>query len=126
MMTTYRDLLPRLGGYLSHKYSLHLPRMELFLQELARRETLYFEQRGADEQEPLYAGPGYRDHYYKVRHQVCSVGTVCLGLNYPAAVRIATGCCCVRGYAELCYCSLVATITFLVLCSIDQVWDRTW
>jgi hypothetical protein len=88
MMTTYRDLLPRLGGYLSHKHSLHLPRVELFLQELARRETLYFEQRGADEQEPLYAGPGYRDHYYKVRHWACSVGTACFGLITPLLCEV--------------------------------------
>jgi 5'-3' exoribonuclease 1 len=66
MMNTYRDILPGLGGYLTQKNSLHLPRVEMFLQELARREPLYFQQRAMDEKEPAYAGPGYRDHYYEV------------------------------------------------------------
>jgi hypothetical protein len=75
MMNTYRDILPGLGGYLTQKNSLHLPRVELFLQELARREPLYFQQRAMDEKEPAYAGLGYRDFYYQVR---CSYDvTVC-------------------------------------------------
>ena len=49
MMNVYRDLLPALGGYLTQKASIHLPRTELFLQEIGRREPLYFQQRATDE-----------------------------------------------------------------------------
>jgi len=66
MMSMYRELLPSLGGYLTSKTHIHRARVELFLQELARREPLYFEQRAADEQESAYADAGYRDHYYEV------------------------------------------------------------
>jgi 5'-3' exonuclease len=37
MMNVYRDLLPALGGYLTDKAALHLPRFELFVQEVSRR-----------------------------------------------------------------------------------------
>lgn len=66
LMSLYRELLPSLGGYLTSKTHIHRARTELFLQEAARREPLYFEQRAADEQESAYAGKGYRDHYYEV------------------------------------------------------------
>jgi 5'-3' exonuclease len=68
MMNIYRDILPKLGGYLTDKAKIHLPRVELFIQEIARREPLYFQQRSIDEKEKEYAGDGYKDHYYKVRH----------------------------------------------------------
>jgi len=67
LMNLYRELLPSLGGYLTSKTHIHRARLELFLQEAARREPLYFEQRAAEEQESAYAGKGYRDHYYEVR-----------------------------------------------------------
>ena len=67
MMNVYRDMLPALGGYLTDKAAIHLPRLELFVQEISRREPLYFEQRAVDDKDPGYAGEGYRDHYYQVR-----------------------------------------------------------
>lgn len=66
MMNTYRDILPRIGGYLTDKTAMHLPRVELFLQEVARREALYFEQRAVDDKEKEFGGEGYRSHYYEV------------------------------------------------------------
>lgn len=48
------------------KERIHLPRVELFLQEIARREPLYFQQRAIEEQDDAYAGDDYRKHYYKV------------------------------------------------------------
>eukprot|EP01036_Dinobryon_divergens_P031378 gene31378-40766_t len=70
MMTIYRDMLPQLGGYLTDKESIHLPRVELFLQEIARREPLYFQQRAIEEQDDAYASDDYRKHYYKVKFGV--------------------------------------------------------
>lgn len=32
MMNVYRDMLPDLGGYLTDKANIHLPRLELFIQ----------------------------------------------------------------------------------------------
>ena len=65
MMNVYRDIMPSLGGYLTSKADIHLPRVELFLQEIARREPLYFQQRATDEKEPLYAEDGYKELYYR-------------------------------------------------------------
>ena len=79
MMSMYRELLPSLGGYLTSKTHIHRARVELFLQELARREPLYFEQRAVDEQESAYADAGYRDHYYEVSvFLVCAISVACL------------------------------------------------
>lgn len=36
MMNVYRDIMPQMRGYLSEKSAVHLPRLELFLQEIAR------------------------------------------------------------------------------------------
>lgn len=66
MMNVYRDILPSLGGYLTDKSSIHLPRLELFLQEVARREPLYFQQRAVDEKDDSYASDGYKAYYYQV------------------------------------------------------------
>jgi 5'-3' exonuclease len=66
MMNIYRDLLPSLGGYLTDKNRIHRARLELFVQELARREPLYFEHRAIEDQTSEYAGPQYRDFYYEV------------------------------------------------------------
>ena len=65
MMNVYRDIMPTLGGYLTDKSKMHLPRVELFIQEIGRREPLYFQQRATDEKEPRYAEDGYRNFYYK-------------------------------------------------------------
>ena len=67
MMNTYRDILPELGGYLTNKAEIHLPRTEAFLQEVGRREPLYFQQRSIDEKDPLYAGDNYRERYYQLK-----------------------------------------------------------
>lgn len=66
MMNVYRDMLPDLGGYITSKSSIHLPRLEMFIQEISRREPLYFQQRAIDDRDKNYAGDGYREHYYKV------------------------------------------------------------
>lgn len=65
MMNVYRDLLPTLGGFLTDKSKIHLPRLELFLQEISRREPLYFQQRSADEKEPRYNDDDYKKFYYE-------------------------------------------------------------
>lgn len=46
--------------------NIHLSRVELFLQEIGRREPLYFQQRAIDEKDTEYAGENYSEHYYKV------------------------------------------------------------
>jgi hypothetical protein len=43
-----------------------MARVELFVQEIARREPLYFQQRAIDEKDDDYASVNYKDHYYKV------------------------------------------------------------
>ena len=49
-----------------------MSRVELFLQEIGRREPLYFQQRAIDEKDTEYAGENYSEHYYKVSlHDVC-------------------------------------------------------
>jgi len=67
MMNVYRDLLPtKLGGYLTSKGAIHLNRLELFVQEVGRREPLYFQQRAVDEKDPGYSEENYREYYYQV------------------------------------------------------------
>jgi 5'-3' exoribonuclease 1 len=51
MMNVYKDIVPSLGGYLTDKNQIHLQRVELFVQEVARREPLYFMQRAIDEKD---------------------------------------------------------------------------
>lgn len=48
MMNAYKDMLPDLGGYLTDKTKIHLPRLELFFAELAKYEPHYFERRAAE------------------------------------------------------------------------------
>jgi 5'-3' exoribonuclease 1 len=66
VMKVYKELFPVMGGYLTEKNKIHLPRLELFMQELSRREPLYFQQRSVEEDEREYATPAYKDHYYMV------------------------------------------------------------
>ena len=76
MMRVYSDMLPRqLGGYLTNKSSIHLNRVELFVQEIGRREPLYFQQRAVDDKDDGYAGEGYREHYYQVTLRIFHVST---------------------------------------------------
>lgn len=65
IMAIYSDLVQKVG-YLTDKNKMHLPRVELLIQEVSRREPLYFMQRSVDEQVPEYGTPKYRDHYYLV------------------------------------------------------------
>jgi hypothetical protein len=46
---------------------IHLPRVELFLQEIGRREPLYFQQRAIDEKDSKYGDDDYAEHYYKTK-----------------------------------------------------------
>jgi len=48
MMNAYKDMLPALGGYLTDKTKIHLPRLELFFAELAKYEPHYFERRAME------------------------------------------------------------------------------
>ena len=67
LMTIYQTLLPRLGGYVTDRTAVHLPRLEMIIAEFARREPLYFEQRATDDYVPEYATDEYKEHYYKVQ-----------------------------------------------------------
>lgn len=69
-MSVYKDMFPTLGGYLTDKGQLHFPRIELFIQEISRREPLYFQQRAIEDKERPFATPEYRDHYYKMKFQL--------------------------------------------------------
>lgn len=66
MMEVYRDMIPTLKGYLTKETAIHLPRVEYFIQEIARREALYFQQRAITDKEPDYATEKYKEVYYKV------------------------------------------------------------
>jgi len=69
MMNAYKDMLPSLGGCLTDKTRVHLPRLELFLRELAKYEPPYFERRASDEgtgeefDPKTYAGLYYQDKF---------------------------------------------------------------
>ena len=69
-MSIYIDILPSLGGYLINKEYIHRNRIELFIQEIARREPLYFQQRGVEEKITEYMDSGYREYYYLVGYSV--------------------------------------------------------
>jgi len=66
MFSTYKRLLPKMGGYLTHAGSLHRGRVEIFLADLALHEAETLEQR-AQEAEQFEAkrdrrnGPGKMD-----------------------------------------------------------------
>ena len=46
------------------------------MQEIGRREPLYFQQRAIDEKDTEYAGENYSEHYYKVCINFCLVKLV--------------------------------------------------
>eukprot|EP00547_Thalassionema_nitzschioides_P005996 CAMPEP_0194204872 /NCGR_PEP_ID=MMETSP0156-20130528/4284_1 /TAXON_ID=33649 /ORGANISM="Thalassionema nitzschioides, Strain L26-B" /LENGTH=697 /DNA_ID=CAMNT_0038930999 /DNA_START=211 /DNA_END=2304 /DNA_ORIENTATION=+ len=52
MMTTYVDLLPEWGDYLTDKEMIHPKRFEQFMYNLAYYEEEHFKRRGIEEQEP--------------------------------------------------------------------------
>ena len=87
MMNVYRDLIPALGGYLTQKASIHLPRTELFLQEIGRREPLYFQQRATDEKGAL-ASSLLVHTVYKKQH----ISTSTLPLS-PLFLLLLVSCC---------------------------------
>ena len=80
MMNIYRDILPKLGGYLTDKAKVHVVRIEAFLQEVSRREPLYFQQRAIEEKDEIYAGDQYKQHYYERK----------FGLEGPASEKAPT------------------------------------
>jgi Xrn1 helical domain len=54
------------GATLCTRLQIHRGRLELFLHEVARREPLYFRQRGIEEQDQLYQdAEQYKEHYYQ-------------------------------------------------------------
>ncbi len=85
MMNIYRDMMPRLGGYLTNKADIHLSRLEVFIQEIGRREPLYFQQRAIDEKDQAYGGENYKSHYYKMKFNdaatISKKTTECNGAN---------------------------------------------
>lgn len=94
-MNIYRDIMPRTGGYLSDKNGIHLPRLELYIQELARREPLYFQQRAVDEKEPNYADDGYKNFYYKVsgKETITSVFVLTICFYVDICINMLLSCC---------------------------------
>jgi len=65
MMNNYKDLLPVMGGYMTDKGRIHLPRLELFFRELSRYEPAYFKHRAQEEQNEAMGAEDYKDHYYQ-------------------------------------------------------------
>jgi len=73
MLSTYTDLLPKMGGYLTNKEKIHPDRFEQFLQYLMVYEAEHFSRRAVNENEPRWAAEendsdersvSYRDFYY--------------------------------------------------------------
>ena len=65
MMASYRELLPKMRGFVTDKEKIHLPRLELLVRSLAAYEPTYFARRGALEKVPEYEdAKTYADHYY--------------------------------------------------------------
>eukprot|EP00190_Bangiopsis_sp_CCMP1999_P001137 CAMPEP_0198735810 /NCGR_PEP_ID=MMETSP1475-20131203/61887_1 /TAXON_ID= ORGANISM="Unidentified sp., Strain CCMP1999" /NCGR_SAMPLE_ID=MMETSP1475 /ASSEMBLY_ACC=CAM_ASM_001111 /LENGTH=649 /DNA_ID=CAMNT_0044499531 /DNA_START=328 /DNA_END=2277 /DNA_ORIENTATION=- len=65
MFRSYKELLPTWGGYLTDLHRLHPERLERFFRTIAEAEEHFFSQRSLEEEEPLYDGPTYKEHYYK-------------------------------------------------------------
>lgn len=64
-LNTYNGLF-KVGGYLTDKEEIHLPRFELLARALATFEFDYFDRRGVVENVPEYRSPdSYRRHYYQ-------------------------------------------------------------
>ena len=67
MMSTYKELRPALGGFVSRKEAIHLPRLELVFRSLAAFEPQYFARRGLQEQNEAYQSRDYADAYYAAK-----------------------------------------------------------
>ncbi len=75
MLSTYTDMLPTFGGYLTDKEKIHPARFQMFLDELMRYEKGFFESRAVEENEKGWAGTddmGYDEFYYKEKLEIDS------------------------------------------------------
>jgi len=70
MMGAYKRLLPKMGGYLTDKSRIHFGRFELFMNDIARQEPLYFYRRGAAEKAVEYQSRSYPETYYADKLQI--------------------------------------------------------
>jgi len=66
MLRTYTDILPSLGGFLTHKETLHFGRFERFVQQLARTEKVHFEMKAGNAARRSGAEPpvNHKQRYY--------------------------------------------------------------
>eukprot|EP00591_Stephanopyxis_turris_P009714 CAMPEP_0195527708 /NCGR_PEP_ID=MMETSP0794_2-20130614/29590_1 /TAXON_ID=515487 /ORGANISM="Stephanopyxis turris, Strain CCMP 815" /LENGTH=721 /DNA_ID=CAMNT_0040658691 /DNA_START=17 /DNA_END=2178 /DNA_ORIENTATION=- len=64
MLSTYIDLLPSWGDYLTDKGSIHPRRFEEFVYNLAPYEEEHFKRRSFDENEPGFGLPTTEDEFY--------------------------------------------------------------
>lgn len=78
MLSTYTDLLPKMGGYLTDKEKIDPERFELFLSYLMPYEAEHFQRRSVDENEERWALPddgsddgySYKDYYYHAKLKI--------------------------------------------------------
>mmetsp|Transcript_73418 Transcript_73418/g.122681 ORF Transcript_73418/g.122681 Transcript_73418/m.122681 type:complete len:280 (+) Transcript_73418:1-840(+) len=68
MLRTYTDMIPLLGGYLTHKEEIHLSRFEKFVREISRNEPFLMSKKAARDSEDrrdVANAPGdYKRRYY--------------------------------------------------------------
>jgi len=69
MLSTYIDLLPEWGGYLTDKEKISMKRFEQFLYTLGFYEQEHFKRRGYEESEPGWGLPVSDDEYYGTYYQ---------------------------------------------------------
>ena len=77
MLSTYTDLLPTMGGYLTDKEKIDPERLELFLSYIMPYEAEHFQRRSVDENEQRWAlkddgtnGVSYKDYYYQAKLKI--------------------------------------------------------
>eukprot|EP00586_Coscinodiscus_wailesii_P013592 CAMPEP_0172520456 /NCGR_PEP_ID=MMETSP1066-20121228/292017_1 /TAXON_ID=671091 /ORGANISM="Coscinodiscus wailesii, Strain CCMP2513" /LENGTH=636 /DNA_ID=CAMNT_0013303219 /DNA_START=313 /DNA_END=2223 /DNA_ORIENTATION=- len=64
MMSTYVDLLPEWGGYLTDKEMIHVERLEEFMYVVGGYEAEHFKRRSYEEDEPGWAFPAAEGEFY--------------------------------------------------------------
>lgn len=69
MLSTYVELLPEWGGYLTDKDRVHPDRLERFVHELALYEEEHFRRRGVEENEPGWGLATTDDEFYGTHHE---------------------------------------------------------
>ena len=69
MLSTYIDLLPEWGGYLTDKEKISMKRMEQFLYHLGFYEEEHFKRRGYEESEPGWGLPSSGDEFFGAYYQ---------------------------------------------------------